>query len=560
MIRLTIIVAITMSVAHAQYSFAFQAKVLSTTGGVNLLRSSQPRMARPRMGIRLGDRVQTLEHSGASLLVGTSVVYLEERTRVEIKNHNNVPRIVVHRGQVRVVVTRAPGVKVVTKNSQARMQHGILRVRVGGDCRIAALEGEATLSSLNGWQGVQLATYAPNDTHTLQPGQEVVVDEKGASLVPQPLRDDEQNDEEVESLQDRAANAAERQQQDRQRSDQQRDDDLRPATSTGGAAASQNNVTTSSVSASLVGFSASFAGSASGGLFADANQATNQGRLEAPFPGPPALLMEDPFPGNIHLITNESRYSLTSVELDPTERSAIFGGSSNGSVYFSIGKGALPTAQVFTDFLTASEATPTAIAIPGRSNYVLKFTQFGLPDAGIDPAGAEQNGIGITGLVGTNPPAPLVVNATPTIEDRGTPFNENVTFALGEFRLRPDGGPDGDEFELAIRRSDQDRLIVKDIGGNDAMDVVTPNPDVTFFDEADPRFLPAAPTVKKPFTPGFDPNTQDAQTRFSGLNSLRRAAVTTILADQLHDFARRTGQTRFVVDGRIIDVSGYRKP
>lgn len=373
----------------------------------------------------------------------------------------------------------------------------------------------------------------------------------------------EENPIEVEALQDQAADAVGQQPLDEQPSapqqtnplggNQQQGGNLRSGA--GGASSSQNNISTTSISASLAGFSASFAGSASGGLFADANQATNQGRLLAPFPGPPALAVGDPFPGNIHLVTNESRYSLTNVQLLDSERNAIFDGTSNGSVYFSIAEG-LPTTQVFTDFLTASDATNVAIPIPGTTNSVVRFTQFGLPDAGIDPTAAEQNGIGITGLVGNDPPAPLVVNATPTTDTRAN-LNEKVTFALGEFRLSPEGS---DSLNLAIRRSDQDRLIVKNSGGNDALDDVTPNPDVTFTNEVDPRFLPAAPTVKQPVAQTLDANTQDAQTRFSGLNRLRRAAVTTIMADQLHDFARRTGRTRFVVDGRIIDVSGYQKP
>ena len=93
---------------------------------------------------------------------------------------------------------------------------------------------------------------------------------------------------------------------------------------------------------------------------------------------------------------------------------------------------------------------------------------------------------------------------------------------------------------------------------NDANDLVTPNSQVdTFVDKVDPRFLPAAPTVKVPGVNSFDRN--GAGTRFSNLNTARRAAVTTVLADQLHDYAQRTGQTRFVIDGRIIDISGYRR-
>ena len=123
--------------------------------------------------------------------------------------------------------------------------------------------------------------------------------------------------------------------------------------------------------------------------------------------------------------------------------------------------------------------------------------------------------------------------------------------SLGEIVLRPDKN----SLSLGIRRSDQDRTIVKDPGADDAQDKVTTNPDVDFVDTVDPRFLPAAPTVKIPKADGFS----KAGTGFSQLNNVRRAAVTTVMANQLHDYAKRTNNTRFVVDGKIVDISGYRK-
>ena len=47
---------------------------------------------------------------------------------------------------------------------------------------------------------------------------------------------------------------------------------------------------------------------------------------------------------------------------------------------------------------------------------------------------------------------------------------------------------------------------------------------------------------------------------FRKLGFLRKAAVTTLMADQLRGYARRTGQTRFVVDGKILDITGYKGP
>ncbi len=47
---------------------------------------------------------------------------------------------------------------------------------------------------------------------------------------------------------------------------------------------------------------------------------------------------------------------------------------------------------------------------------------------------------------------------------------------------------------------------------------------------------------------------------------MRRAALTTVVADTLKDYSNRTGQTRFVITDtingspvqKIIDISGYR--
>jgi hypothetical protein len=180
-----------------------------------------------------------------------------------------------------------------------------------------------------------------------------------------------------------------------------------------------------------------------------------------------------------------------------------------------------------------------------------------VPDAGLDPASAQANNSGIAGLVGAQPVAPSITGATPVLDERSE-LNARATFALGEFRLRT---VDGQSIEFAVRRSDQDRLIVKDPNGNDANDVVQANTQQgDFSDVADPRFLPANPTVKVPTAGQYDSN----PTRYSNLNLLRRAALTTLVADSLHDYSRRTGQTRFVLqepDGRqrIIDITGYRR-
>src|SRR5690606_8983542 len=94
--------------------------------------------------------------------------------------------------------------------------------------------------------------------------------------------------------------------------------------------------------------------------------------------------------------------------------------------------------------------------------------------------------------------------------------------------------------------------------GQDDQDVVTPNPDVTFTNQPDPRFFPELATVK---VPAVGPNVQtlNQQPAYSKLDQLRRAGVTTLLADRLTDYARRTGQTRFTFDGQtVVDITGYR--
>ena len=137
--------------------------------------------------------------------------------------------------------------------------------------------------------------------------------------------------------------------------------------------------------------------------------------------------------------------------------------------------------------------------------------------------------------------------------DERARINGNATFALGEFRVSTDsnGG-----IAFGIRRSDQDRKIVKDQNGNDANDQVTTNADVKYVDAIDGRFLPNSPSVKRPIS---DRSALTGQSlKYSELTPVRKAALTTIMADTLKDYSNRTGQTRFVVDGKIVDISGYK--
>lgn len=311
-----------------------------------------------------------------------------------------------------------------------------------------------------------------------------------------------------------------------------------------GIGASTNTFAGSS-SLSLGSLSSATGTFASGGIFGDANQQTFQGQVDydiKPLSETGPFAEGDPFPGAIHLVTAENRLPFSGVQLSATEFSTLFTGAADK--FYSIGTGAAPSGQVFTNFLTGTGATPTVIDIPGFNAHLVQLDQYAIPD----PAqGALDSTIGLTGLVGANPTGPTVVGDTPLVDERAQ-FNSGATFALGEFLVTSDGS---NGITFTIRRSDQDRLIVKDPGGNDADDLVQPNTDVTFVDDADPRFLPQSPTVKVP------ESVANTGVGVQELNFMRRAAFTTLVADQLQDYSRRTGQTRFVVDGKIIDISGY---
>ena len=252
------------------------------------------------------------------------------------------------------------------------------------------------------------------------------------------------------------------------------------------------------------------------------------------------------FPGNIHPVTGQTRYTLFDVDLDLADGFPI------STQFWSIGEGAQPTGQVTTAIGTGTGVTPDVIAIPQFDAYVIRLDQYGIVDPASDAAEGNQT-VAISGLLGLDPSNPLIQGlATPLVDERSL-FNDLMTFSVGELTI----SRDGDHPEFSVRRSDQDRLIVKDSGGNANNDQVEKNPDVTFEDVADPLFFPSNPTVKVP-TRG--PDSMSGRPTYRQLGFLRKAAVTTLMARELAGFARRTGQTRFVVDGKILDITGYRGP
>lgn len=537
---------------------AAELKVLAAIGDVTILRGSRPTSASARQQLAPGDAVQTANGS-ASVLLGRSVVHVGSNTRLAIES---TQQAYLGRGTVRVanIESDTPFVLGFTQGS-ANLGEGVYEFcSLADGTRATSEQGTATIRVRH--SGVQPAQYTEgSEVLPLDTGDSIRLPGENAdieSLEEGDLLEDEDRRLNVDELQQQTADAAARDSDpfDPATNNQDRSGDIDRRRRPDALGAQP---TFGSLGGTFGGLSASYGGSASGGLFADANQLTFEGMLAdrdlelIDLNGDPTTTPVA-FPGNIHLFTRESRYDL-GIHLNSDEQDAIFR-STTDPVYYSIAN-EKPTTQVFTDVLTATDPTPRFLEVPGTGKYVVKVTQFGLTDAGIDPVGALNNNIGVTGLLGENPTSPAVFNADPMLDDRET-LNETATFALGEFRL----SLNGDSVDFAVRQSDQDRLIVKDPGGDDALDKVVVNPtlmpiDENFTLEPDSRFLPAVPEVYKPNPEPVDLNAVDERTRFRNLDPVRRAAATTVLADELFDFATRTGQTRFVVDGRVIDISGY---
>ena len=294
----------------------------------------------------------------------------------------------------------------------------------------------------------------------------------------------------------------------------------------------------SSLSLSLGGISASSSAAGSGAIFSDAQQDSRN-------------LM---FPGNINLVTAKTDYLLSNVRLKFSDR------FSDRAGYYSIGVGASPTGQVSTDLRTGSNLMPTVIRIPRTVAYLVKLDQFGIQDPAANPAtgtpgNSSSSAVGTFGFLGAKPIAPQVRGAQPLADTRAR-FNDRLTFALGEFKLTQQGNNP----VLSIRRSDQDRQIIKAVPRNDNKDMVTPNPDVHFTQIQDAKFFPDVPKVFVPAAGTPDNPTLRRLPTFGSLDFVRKAATTTLVADSLFAYSKRTGQTRFVIDNRVVDIAGYRRP
>lgn len=564
--------------------------VTSVVGNVVLTRNQQQFQARIRAYLNDGDTLSISQNSGVSFALNNAFVYTGPDSQIQIEDGT----LRIDQGQVRIVSRMNQRLTIVTPNGNMVLNGGIHRIAVSNDAsRFACETGSAELqwmanSSPQRWTpnrapGVAQVSYQGDAQHsTVTPGREhyivngQLVNANPRSTAPWNINVAMLQQQSVNDARNELINSAGAPQGVGQgqtvdgsvapgQTVQAVDDPLRQPTSDNAAdtqrAGNQPQSTTplqrppdasatqfgsNSFASIFTGFASTAGSSASGGLFADANQSTNQGRVVDAPPGSPFSNGET-FAGNIFPLTADMAYGLKDLMVTELQLNNIFAASSQ--LYFSVGAGSVPTTQVSTDFSTGTGPVPNAIKLPGFDNYVIQLDQYGITDP-IDQPQAVNSTVGITGLVGSVPSSPSVTGATPTIDLRAQ-INQGATFALGEFRMARANGT----VEIAVRRSDQDRRIVKSIDGNDANDQVTPNSDVEFENVVDPRFLPAAPTVKQPLKNTFN----QAGTNFRELNNLRRAAVTTILADQLYDVARETGQTRFAVDGKIIDISGYRK-
>ena len=534
------------------------------TGESRIIRQQKPMAAVYGAGFSVDDMLITGEGAALALTVtdGASIT-LAENSQVAIQHSGEGLRFAVIQGEVRVVHSGKQPLEVFTTESRVFLNRSIVRLqRTGNMSTVQLVAGSAKLLSskqvavglrtgetyslsqnrvahvkATEWRidpgQVRLAsaqqTSPPLTLPSAQPTQNPVAPNSNAS--PSPAA----NTPQANSL----ADEEERRRRLRGQT-QTRGGNAQASSSRGGTGTSF----TGNTSLGLGSFSGSSGSFSSGGLFADANQQSFQGQVT---PGDPRFAQGSPFPGAIHLVTAENNVQLNNVTLNSAERTTI--GVEN---YYSVGVGQAPTGQVVTDAFTASNPTPTTLTVPQFNAHTVTLDQYGVPDASNPASGGLSSNIGITGLVGATPSGPAIIGTAPLVDERAK-LNGNATFALGEFRVSTDsnGG-----IAFGIRRSDQDRLIVKDANGNDALDQVTTNTDVNYVDAVDARFLPNAPSVKQPVSDRAALTGQSL--RYSELSSVRKAALTTIMADTLKDYSNRTGQTRFVVDGKIVDISGYR--
>ena len=457
-----------------------------------------------------GSTFVTADSSAALLsLASDGFVYLGESTTVEILSEDEEGTLRLAEGEIRLT---GKDEIVLNPLADARVLDGTLRVKV--------VDGAATFWSERGSAGIRGAN---GETLILEAGNQVTyIKGQGFQTVQPATPADWQLEPDALALS--VADSVSRQRTDSTTRTTTSDAPLPPTDSADGTSSTdQDSTATNTQSTGLSGinlslgtsFLSSATGSA-GGAFTDANQDSLSGKLMPSFGD---LSAGSAFPGTIHLITGQTSYSFDDVALIPAD---AFPATTQ---FWSIGDGALPTGQVVTNFLTGTRVDPKPIRIPQFNNYIIHLDQFHAIDSA-NPATAQSTGVGISGLIGEKPISPDIRGATPH-KDQRAQINKLATFALGEFSVRQeDGNP-----VLSMRRSDQDRRIIKDSNGNDDKDMITANPDVRMFVQApDPRFLPQNPAV---FVPSRGPDALRNLPRYRNEKLLRQAAFTVLTAHQL---------------------------
>lgn len=559
----------------------------------------KPQKVARRDELPIGSVIETGPNSNAAIYWKPGlVIYLGENTLLQLKGTSDLPDIELSQGSIRTV-SRAETI-VQTRGTATRIGRGIVQHSVDGDLsKVVCESGSARTIALNSANNSSHNTVAANGPGQVQqvggvsqsrprsltanqhvihhitngfiddmpgPGlgerlnvQQLQFDtvaqvsraQRGGAIPPVPplpedakKKEDEDEKKKDDELDRKLPEPPDTEDATRGLGDllpPEFDDVPEPDSEGGGGVNTQVSLGTSGINLALGNVSLSTSAGGAGGLFTDANQATNAGMLTTAGAG---LAAGANFPGNIHPVTSETIHSLTDVSVVFSDGFPLF------RQFWSIGLGTPPTGQVTTGINTGTSATPETVIVPQFDAYIVRLNQYGLTDPASGAADGDSS-VSISGLVGANPQNPNIQGATPLTDERAE-INSGLTFALGELAVDLNGTTP----QLVVRRSDQDRMIVKDPGGNDANDQVTVNTQVTsFVDEADPLFFPSNPTVK---VPGRGSDLLTNRPSFSTLDPLRKAAATTLMADQLFEYSRRTGQTRFVIDGKILDISGYK--
>ena len=497
-------------------------QITAAVGKVTILRGGKALRASARSALYPGDRVETGPKSGAGafFFAGQSV-YLGDSTAIKFPAEADDASLQLLRGEARVTSDAPRGLTVAANQTRARVDRGTLRA--SADDQGSRFWAEA------GPVQVLPGAEAPI---TLPSAQEVVVPNAGPAQPPTAPHPDLWKIK-VDALQLSGAAAASRQLRglesslaNSQLSPKSIEEnaesmpvvnptqpDVTGAESTLPTVNTPNNeafqpVITAQPNTASSAFSSSLAFSA----FAGSSYASTSGGLN---PDAQQQSLKPGFAGDIFLITAQTQYTLNSIRLLGKDIGSGPGQFPSTRTYYSIALGKPTGAPIVTNFLTGATPGPyQTIPIPHMGAYVVKFNQYGIPDPALSLNASSVTGI--SGLLGKTPASPQVSGAKPLV-DNSAVFNKGATFALGQFALQPNSA---NQPQIDIRRSDQDRQIIKSPTGNDFKDIVTLNPTVGHFNKVpDNTFFPQVPYVLKP-----QPNSILNKPSYAALNRLEKAA------------------------------------